>query len=226
MIHLLNRDCMEVMGEYEDYYFDLAVVDPPYGIGMSKNPIRQKHAKKNWDASIPEEKYFTELMRVSKNQIIWGGNYFIEYLYNTQLFLIWDKKQPFKFSSGMVEMAWTSLSGPAKMFSYSVHCEQNKIHPTQKPVALFEYLIRTYTNEGDTVLDNCIGSGTTAIACINTNRNFIGIEKEEKYCRIAEERIHALRSPAQNAMEICHTAPNSAMLQGLKPHTGGTGTSA
>jgi len=86
---------------------------------------------------------------------------------------------------------------------------QNTVHPTQKPVALFEYLIRTYTNEGDTVLDNCIGSGTTAIACINTNRNFIGIEKEEKYCRIAEERIHALRSPAQNAMEICHTAPNT-----------------
>ena len=101
-----------------------------------------------------------------------------------------------------------------------------RIHPTQKPVALFEYLIRTYTNEGNIVLDNCIGSGTTAIACINTGRNFIGIEKEEKYCRIAEERIHALRSPAQNTNEICHTAPNSAMLQGLKPHAGGTGTSA
>ena len=86
-------------------------------------------------------------------------------------------------------------------------------HPTQKPVALFEYLIRTYTNEGNTVLDNCIGSGTTAIACINTGRNYIGIEKEEKYCRIAEERIHALRSPAQNTMEICHTAPNTAMAK-------------
>ena len=82
-------------------------------------------------------------------------------------------------------------------------------HPTQKPVTLFEYLVRTYTNEGDTVLDNCIGTGTTAIACINTGRNFIGIEKEEKYCQIAEERIHALRSPAQNTVEICHTAPNS-----------------
>jgi len=91
--------------------------------------------------------------------------------------------------------------------------KDNGLHPTQKPVALFEYLIRTYTNEGDTVLDNCIGSGTTAIACINTGRNYIGIEKEEKYCRIAEERIHALRSPAQNTMEICHTAPNSANRQ-------------
>ena len=86
---------------------------------------------------------------------------------------------------------------------------QKDAHPTQKPVALFEYLIRTYTNEGCTILDNCIGSGTTAIACINTGRNYIGIEKEEKYCRIAEERIHALRSPAQDTKEICHTAPNS-----------------
>ena len=88
-----------------------------------------------------------------------------------------------------------------------------RIHPTQKPVELFVYLIKTYTNEGDTVIDNCIGSGTTAIACINTGRNYIGIEKEEKYCRIAEERIHALRSPAQNTKEICHTAPNSASMQ-------------
>ena len=92
-----------------------------------------------------------------------------------------------------------------------------KLHPTQKPVPLFEYLIRTYTNEGDTVLDNCIGSGTTAIACINTGRNFIGIEKEGKYCRIAEERIHALRSPAQNTVEICHTAPNSGSTKAAQP---------
>ena len=109
-----------------------------------------------------------------------------------------------------------------------IDCVDNysRVHSSEKPVALFEYLIRTYTNECDTVLDNCIGSGTTAIACINTGRNYVGIEKEEKYCRIAEERIHALKSPAQNTMEICHTAPNSAMLQGLKPHAGNTGTSA
>jgi site-specific DNA-methyltransferase (adenine-specific) len=97
---------------------------------------------------------------------------------------------------------------PETVLKFNVR-EDRGLHPTQKPVALFEYLIRTYTNEGDTVLDNCIGSGTTAIACINTGRNYIGIEKEEKYCRIAEERIHALRSPAQNTADICHTAPNS-----------------
>ena len=98
---------------------------------------------------------------------------------------------------------------PESIVLFSNRAEVRGFHPTQKPVALFEYLIRTYTNEGDTVLDNCIGSGTTAIACINTGRNYIGIEKEEKYCRIAEERIHALKSPAQNTMEICHTAPNT-----------------
>lgn len=89
---------------------------------------------------------------------------------------------------------------------------QNTVHPTQKPVALFEYLIRTYTNEGDTVLDNCIGSGTTAIACINTGRNYIGIEKEEKYCKIAEERTSCAKKSAQENKEICHTSPNSANL--------------
>jgi site-specific DNA-methyltransferase (adenine-specific) len=100
---------------------------------------------------------------------------------------------------------------PQKSKTYGAHVDL-RLHPTQKPVALCEYLIRTYSNEGDTVLDNCIGSGTTAIACINTGRNYMGIEKEEKYCRIAEERIHALRSPAQNTNEICHTAPNIAMI--------------
>lgn len=115
--------------------------------------------------------------------------------------------------------------GYAKDFDSSKRCpvstlffpnhnqKENSFHPTQKPVALMEYLIKTYTNESETVLDFCIGSGTTAIACINTWRNYIGIEKEEKYCRIAEERIHALRSPAQNTIEICHTAPNSASTQ-------------
>jgi site-specific DNA-methyltransferase (adenine-specific) len=115
---------------------------------------------------------------------------------------------------------------PVSIVTFQKPHPSKAVHPTEKPVELMEWLIKTYTNEGDTVLDNCIGSGTTAIACINTGRNYIGIEKEEKYCRIAEERIHALRSPAQNIMEICHTAPNSAMLQGLKPHAGGTGTSA
>jgi site-specific DNA-methyltransferase (adenine-specific) len=102
---------------------------------------------------------------------------------------------------------------PSSIIEFSNADQTKRLHPTEKPVALFEYLIRTYTNDGDTVLDNCIGSGTTAIACINTGRNYIGIEKEEKYCRIAEERIHALRSPAQNTMEICHTAPNTAMAK-------------
>jgi len=122
---------------------------------------------------------------------------------------------PHKYGvSGNLETTNTGSRYPGSILEFNcqmMECNNTKrVHPTQKPVALFEYLIRTYSNEGDTVLDNCIGSGTTAIACINTGRNYIGIEKEDKYCRIAEERIHALRSPAQNTMEICHTAPNSA----------------
>ena len=117
-----------------------------------------------------------------------------------------SKSENYKEFEGLEHSILPELRVPSSWQKFNTEVG---LHPTQKPVALFEYLIRTYTNEGDTVLDNCIGSGTTAIACINTGRNYIGIEKEEKYCRIAEERIHALRSPAQNTMEICHTAPNS-----------------
>jgi len=118
---------------------------------------------------------------------------------------------------------WANTSNikyPSSVLNIKSTDSTRNLHPTQKPVALFEYLIKTYTNEGDTVLDNCIGSGTTAIACINTGRNYIGIEKEEKYCRIAEERIHALRSPAQDTMKICHTAPNTAMAKCQQVETG------
>ena len=97
-IELLNIDCMEYMRGLPDKAFDLAIVDPPYGIGIAKNPVRQAHEKKQWDNAIPEKAYFDELKRVSKNQIIWGGNYFLDFLGNTQGFLIWDKKQPHDFS--------------------------------------------------------------------------------------------------------------------------------
>lgn len=105
MIELHNVDCMEYMKGLEDNAFELAIVDPPYGIGISSNPVRQQHEKKQWDNEIPEQEYFIELMRVSRNQIIWGGNYFLDYLGITQGFLIWDKKQPHDFSLAMCELA-------------------------------------------------------------------------------------------------------------------------
>jgi site-specific DNA-methyltransferase (adenine-specific) len=113
---LLNVDCMEFMASLPDKAFDLAIVDPPYGIGIASNPVRQMHTKKQWDNATPSEDYFKELKRVSEHQIIWGGNYFIDYLGNTQGFLIWDKVQPHDFSLAMCEMAWTSIQKPAKIW--------------------------------------------------------------------------------------------------------------
>ena len=188
-ITLYNADCMEIMKGFADNQFDLCIVDPPYGIGISSNPVRQLHSKKNWDNLIPKKEYFDELFRVSKNQIIWGGNYFIDYLYNTQCFIIWDKKQPMDFSLSMCEMAWTSFLSPAKIFTQSVLKEQMKIHPTQKPIQLYKWLLNKYAKEGDTILDTHLGSGSSAIAAHDGGFEFTGIELDEEYYNAAKERL-------------------------------------
>ena len=166
-INLHLGDCMEAMKDMPDNAYDLAIVDPPYGIGISSNPVRQQHDKKQWDNAIPKANYFSELKRVSANQIIWGGNYFLDYLGATQGFLIWDKKQPHDFSLAMCEMAWSSIQKPAKIWTRSVLAEQGKIHPTQKPVKLYEWLLTNYAKEGDKILDTHGGSMSIAIACHN-----------------------------------------------------------
>ena len=167
-LEISNEDNMELMARYPDKHFDLAVVDPEYGIGISKNSFRQKHDKKDWDAKPPNNSYFNELFRVSINQIIWGGNYFE--LPPSQGFFIWDKKQPFDFSSAMCEYAWSSMQKPAKIFNkHVVTAEKNKIHPTQKPVALYEWLFKNYAKEGQKILDTHLGSGSIAIALHNMN---------------------------------------------------------
>lgn len=167
-IEITNEDNMELMARYPDKYFDLAIVDPPYGIGISGNPFRQKHKKQSWDNAIPSAEYFTELKRISKNQIIWGGNYFN--LEPSQGFLIWDKLQPFDFSSAMCEMAWMSIQSPAKIYKkHVVTAEKNKIHPTQKPVALYAWILKNYAKQGDKILDTHFGSGSIACAVHNAN---------------------------------------------------------
>ena len=188
-IKLYNADCMDVMKKYPDKYFDLAVVDPPYGIGISNNPVRQMHKRKQWDKDIPKKEYFEELFRVSKNQIIWGGNYFINYLFNTQCFLIWDKVQPMDFSLAMCEFAWTSFKKPAKEFTLSVLQEHNKIHPTQKPIKLYEWIFKNYATKTDKVLDTHLGSGSSAIAAHNYGLDFTGIEIDEEYYTAAKKRL-------------------------------------
>ena len=192
-IEITNENNLDLMKRYSDKYFDLAIVDPPYGIGISKNPVRQMHKKKDWDNEIPSKQYFDELFRVSKNQIIWGGNYFD--LPPSQGFYIWDKKQPENFSLAMCEYAWSSIQKPAKIWSLSVMKEQNKIHPTQKRIELYEWLIMRNAEKGYKILDTHLGSGSIAIAIdiINKreklNLQFIGCELDTDYYNKAIERI-------------------------------------
>ena len=184
---ITNEDNMDLMSRYEDNYFDLAIVDPPYGIGISKNPVRQQHTKKEWDNNIPNKKYFSELFRVSKNQIIWGGNYFD--LPKSQGFFIWDKKQPHDFSLAMIEYAWSSIQKPAKMWSLSVLKERGKIHPTQKPIELYEWLLINNAKDGFRILDTHLGSGSIALACHNLGFDLTACELDKEYYDAAIKRI-------------------------------------
>ena len=190
MLTITNEDNMLLMARYPDNYFDLAIVDPPYGIGISSNPVRQQHKKKDWDKEIPLENYFDELKRVSKNYIVWGGNYFLDYLKNSQGFIIWDKKQPENFSLSMCEFAYSTIQSPAKIFRYSVLTEQNKIHPTQKPVALYKWILDKYAKQGDKILDTHLGSGSIAIACHDYGFDLTACELDKEYFDKAMERIN------------------------------------
>lgn len=181
------EDCVTALKRYADNHFDLAIVDPPYGIGISSNPVRQQHQKKDWDSAIPTKEYFNELFRVSKNQIIWGGNYFD--LPPSRGFFIWDKKQPHDFSLAMCEMAWSSIQKPAKMWSLSVLKEQNKIHPTQKPIQLYEWLLMNNAEEGFKILDTHLGGGSIALACHNLKYELTACEIDKDYFIETKQRI-------------------------------------
>jgi site-specific DNA-methyltransferase (adenine-specific) len=191
-IEITNEDCMELLKRTPDNYYELAIVDPPYGIGISSNPIRQQHDKKKWDDNIPQSEYFNELFRVSENQIIWGGNYFD--LPPSQGFYVWDKKQPHDFSLAMCEYAWSSFQKPSKMWSLSVLKERGKIHPTQKPVELYEWLLMNNTKEGDKILDTHLGSGSIAIACHNLGFDLTATELDKDYFDAAMKRLNWHRS--------------------------------
>ena len=186
-----NMDCMEVLKLMPDKSIDLCIVDPPYGIGISSNPVRQAHKQKDWDNSTPRKEYFEELMRVSKNQIIWGGNYFD--LPATQNYIVWDKVQPENFSLAMCEFAWCSIQKPAKIFKRSVLAEQNKIHPTQKPVALYEWLLYNYAKQGDKILDTHVGSASSLIACHNLGFQYVGFELDKEYYEKSLDRLETAK---------------------------------
>ena len=191
---------MELMSRYEDNYFDLAIVDPPYGIGAAKqlykgtsNDVNLKHKEKNWDNETPTKKYFDELKRVSKNQIIWGGNYFLENLKATRCFLIWDKQNGTNDMAD-AELAWTSFDSSVRIYRghifKGIGCTKYKpIHPTQKPILLYEWIIDRYAKDGDKILDTHLGSGSIALACHNRKYDLTACELDKEYYEAAMKRI-------------------------------------
>ena len=191
-----NIDCMEYMKTLPDKHFELAIVDPPYGIGAGKEKPHngwKDYGIKHWDNESPDKAYFRELFRVSQNQIIWGANHFISKIpKDFSCFIICDKGQR-DFSLADGEMAWTNFKKAARFFDYSraKALQEGKIHPTQKPVALYEWLLTNYAKQGDKILDTHLGSGSSRIAAYNLGFDFVGCEIDEDYFRAQEERFMA-----------------------------------
>jgi DNA modification methylase len=199
-MEITNEDNIELMARYEDNHFDLAIVDPPYGIdlanmnmGIGNTPKaskakNRKWKSKDWDINIPSKQYFKELFRISKNQIIWGGNYFG--LPPCGKFIVWDKEMPKGLSFSDCEYAWTSFKGANKIFRYSAYKNKSeKFHPTQKPPQLYEWLLMNYAKEGDKILDTHLGSGSIAIACHNLGFDLTACELDKDYYEAAIKRI-------------------------------------
>lgn len=182
-IRLYHGDCMDVLKQTPDKYYNLALVDPPYGIDINMNMglkkgIRKRHKDKQWDSAIPDKEYFDELFRVSKNQIIWGGNYFP--LPPTKHFIFWDKlvAQGLSFSDG--EMAWTSFDRAIRKFALRNNLG-GKIHPTEKPVALYRWLLHNYANAGDKIIDTHFGSLNIGLACHDYGYELTACEVDDEY---------------------------------------------
>lgn len=197
------EDCVKALKRYADNHFDLAIVDPPYGLGIDGQKgdvkkgvqIRKAHSFKGWDNAIPTAEYFTELKRVSKNQIIWGGNYFTEFLQPTKAWIFWYKgQQDLTMSDG--EMAWTSMNKVTRMVNiHRTHIWQEKpMHPTQKPVKLYEWILANYAKPNDLILDTHLGSGSSRIAAYKGGFNFVGFEIDQEYYEKQEKRFNDFKS--------------------------------
>lgn len=191
-----NEDCMEMMSRYPDKFFELAIVDPPYGIGRdgsvrttSRHGGRKAHGFKGWDSKTPEQKYFDELFRVSQNQIIWGANYMTEFLPASMGWIFWDKGQRICNSDG--ELAFTSFDRALRVAEYNrvELLKEGTIHPTQKPVVLYKWLLSNYAKEGDKILDTHLGSGSSRIAAYIMGFDFYGCELDSDYFNAMEKRF-------------------------------------
>jgi site-specific DNA-methyltransferase (adenine-specific) len=200
---IINADCLDILKELPDKCIDLVLTDPPYGINLSKRGTTgtskagkvKKYKKSNWDNEIPSKEIFDEMLRVSKNAIIFGGNYFIEYLSNSPCWLVWDKNNTGNYAD--CELAWTNFKSAVRKYKWTwngmlqedMKNKDIRIHLTQKPLKLFEMILRDYSNENDLILDCFSGSGTTAVACHNLKRRFICIEKDKEYYDASVERL-------------------------------------
>lgn len=190
-----NMDCMDGMKEFPDKYFDLAIVDPPYGIERLKNPkgrLEKYGDSTQANNNVPNKIYFDELFRVSKQQIIWGANYFT--IKPCRCFIVWYKHQPVDNYSDC-EYAWTSFEKPSKVIDLpyfgNVGADEQRIHPTQKPIKLYEQILIRYAKDGDVILDTHVGSASSLIACHRTQHKFVGFELDKEYFNKAKERLDA-----------------------------------
>ena len=209
MIDLKNIDCLEAMKQMDDNQFDLAIVDPPYGINVAKtgnvggkNLARAKdYGAKDWDKNAPNIEYFNQLIRVSKNQIVWGANHFIPKIpIDSPCWIVWDKNNSGNFAD--CELAWTSFDSAVRKFKFTwngmlqgdMKNKEIRIHPTQKPVKLYEWILDNYAKEGDKILDTHLGSGSIAIACHNRGFDLTGFEIDKEYFDNACERLRVHQS--------------------------------
>ena len=193
-IELIHGDCTDYMRGLPDNAFELAIVDPPYGISVNVSMGRRKgnkpsdyHKFAGGDSAIPDKEYFIQIMRVSVNQIIWGGNYFTEHLPPSPCWIMWDKGFSEDVTFAQFEMAWSSFQSSAKKFDKNPN-QQFRIHPTQKPTKLYEWLLSRYAKPGDRILDTHLGSGSSAIAAHYAGHDFVGIELDEDYFNAASKR--------------------------------------
>ena len=209
-------DCMEYMKEIPDKYFELAIVDPPYGIGEDgrksqsrmvssnkwRNPGKTKHVSKTWDDKPAGIEYFNELFRVSKRTIIWGANHFISKIpVDSSCWLVWKKNgQNENCDFADCELAWSNFKTAVRFFDYAwtgfgaKNAGEIKIHPTQKPVALYKWILTNYAKEGDKILDTHVGSASSLIACHELGFDYLGFEIDEEYYTKANERLERVKS--------------------------------
>ena len=204
-MNITNEDNMKLMGRYEDNHFDLAIVDPPYGIDVTNQSqgkgggVAKKieYKKTDWDKTAPDKKYFDELIRVSKNQIIWGANHFISRIpYDSSCWIVWDKDNG-ESDFADCELAWASFKTSVRRFKWkwagmlqqNMKNKESRIHPTQKPVALYKWLLQNYAKEGDKILDTHLGSGSIAIACHDLGFDLTACELDTDYYNAAMKRI-------------------------------------